>query len=146
MKKQHGFTMIELVMVIAILGTLAAFALPKFADLSGNAKTAAGNGAIAAVRSAAAVAHAYALATGTTSGDITMDNVTVTLVNGYPSGDNADTGTICTAADLQGFTCTDDNGATATTTVTLTGTSCTFTYREATSSVAPVISALSGCT
>lgn len=143
MRKQTGFTMIELVMVIAILGTLAAFALPKFADLSGSAKTATSNGGLAAIRSASAIAHAYSLATSTTSGNITMDNVSVTLVNSYPSGDDADTGTICDAADLSGFTCADDNANPATTTVTLTGSTCTFTYKEATASVAPVFTAVS---
>lgn len=38
--RQSGFTLIELIMVILILGVLAAFALPRFSDLSGNAKAA----------------------------------------------------------------------------------------------------------
>ena len=50
---QKGFTIIELVIVIVILGILAAVALPKFQDLSGSAKSAAVAGAIAAFKSAA---------------------------------------------------------------------------------------------
>ena len=37
MKKQQGFTLIELIMVIVILGILAAFAIPKFANLGADA-------------------------------------------------------------------------------------------------------------
>ena len=52
-QKQQGFTIIELVVVIVILGILAAVAFPKFQDLSGDARTAVLNGAKAAVQSAA---------------------------------------------------------------------------------------------
>ena len=57
-RKQKGFTIIELVVVIVILGILAAVAFPKFQDLSGDAKTAVLNGAKAAVQSAAVISYA----------------------------------------------------------------------------------------
>ena len=60
---QSGFTLIELVMVIAILGILSAIALPKFYDLQGSAKESATKGSLGAVRSALAIRYAMS-ATG----------------------------------------------------------------------------------
>ena len=61
--KEKGFTLIELVMVIAIVGILAAIAIPRFVDLSGQARISATRGSLGAVRSVLAIRYAQS-ATG----------------------------------------------------------------------------------
>ena len=81
MTKQKGFTLIELIIVIVILGALAAVAVPRFIDLSDEAQEAALDGVQGAVTSAAAILVAQNAAQGTdpiipSPTDI-IDNVTV---------------------------------------------------------------------
>jgi len=88
--KQQGFTLIELVMVIVILGILAATALPKFANLGGQARLAAVNGIAGGINSAVAITKAAYLANGsTTAVSVTLSGgsiVTVAAGTGIPAG------------------------------------------------------------
>ncbi len=80
---QRGFTMIELVVVIVILGILAAFALPRFMGLENQARVAAVNGMSGSIRSAANMAHGVWLANGNVT-PIAVDGKNIAIVNGYP--------------------------------------------------------------
>ncbi|HME40756.1 MAG TPA: prepilin-type N-terminal cleavage/methylation domain-containing protein [Steroidobacteraceae bacterium] len=81
--KFSGFTLIELVVVITILGILAAFAVPKFIALDTQARVATINGLAGTVKSAAALARGMSMATGNAA-QVTMEGATVTLSNNYP--------------------------------------------------------------
>jgi MSHA pilin protein MshA len=81
--KSRGFTLIELVVVITILGILAAFAVPKFIALDSQARTATISGLAGTVKSAAALGRSMAMATQSTT-SVTMEGATVTLLNNYP--------------------------------------------------------------
>lgn len=105
-EKQEGFTLIELVMVIVILGILAAFALPRFANLSGDARQATIEGASASMRSATAIVHSKALANNLTgaSGTVVLEGETIDLVYSYPEAkdvtSDTTTGGILEAAQI----------------------------------------------
>lgn len=65
MSNQKGFTIIELVMVIVVIGILAAVAIPKFVDLKSSAHNAVINGATGALQGAIVMLHSQYIVSGT---------------------------------------------------------------------------------
>jgi MSHA pilin protein MshA len=84
----QGFTLIELVMVIVILGVLSAFALPKFADISTEARLAKLDTLEGAMRSAASLVNSKAIIENKTdcaaNPTVQLDGQTITLRCGFP--------------------------------------------------------------
>jgi MSHA pilin protein MshA len=139
-KQQSGFTLIELVVVIVILGLLAATALPRFVNLSGQARLASLQGVAGGVRSAAALAHAQWLVLGsTTSGPLNIEGQTVQVnASGYPTQAAGGINVMLTGYDGYSY-----DPTTGRFTPASGGTNCYVTYNEATGTA--TITSGAGC-
>ncbi|MGL5326156.1 MAG: prepilin-type N-terminal cleavage/methylation domain-containing protein [Aeromonas sp.] len=93
MKKQAGFTLIELVIVIIILGILAVTAAPKFLNLQDDAKKSAAQGVQAAVSSSAQLVYSKSALAGVerspTATVSSSDGTNIAVVYGYPAATSA---------------------------------------------------------
>jgi MSHA pilin protein MshA len=131
---QGGFTLIELIVVIVILGVLAATALPKFSDMGGEARFASVKAAKGALATTASVAHGqFLLNPSANAASITMEGQAVAMANGYPTaakelaiaaGLSADDYTITPAAGQVTTLTVSPNGVT-------TAANCVVTYTPA---------------
>jgi len=149
--RQRGFTLIELVVVITILGILAAFAVPKFISLTTQARIAALNGLAGSMKSAASLARGMAMVGGVApAGTVTMEGATIQLVNSYPDSItgiqlavNANT-----TASTGDFTSVPGTSATTVATyesnsVNPVSANCAVTYLPATTTAPPVVTVVS---
>jgi MSHA pilin protein MshA len=153
--RQAGFTMVELIVVILILGILSALALPKFINMGQDARIAKMNAIYGSVRAASQVTYAAALVRnqlGATANVSNQSGTNITAVYGYPDTTKA-TG-IAFAAGLDVTAQNADNVVLDTTTVgtmLIQGngagvTTCQISYTVATAAAPPAITvATSGC-
>ncbi len=107
MRQQSGFTLIELIVIIVILGILAATALPRYSNLANDARRSSVQGMLGDVRSAAALAKAGWLVSGGSGTVVTIDGVKVSVSTaaataGYPL--NTAPGITAAMQRIDGFT------------------------------------------
>ncbi|KAE9633050.1 MULTISPECIES: prepilin-type N-terminal cleavage/methylation domain-containing protein [Aeromonas] len=145
MKKQAGFTLIELVIVIIILGILAVTAAPKFLNLQDDAKKSAAQGVQAAVSSSAQLVYSKSALEGeerVSSAAVTgSDGTSIDTAYGYPKATDAG---IKNAVTIDGSWTGKVSSAPGNYVFSTSSSKCTVNYKEA-SDTSAAVTTLSGC-
>jgi MSHA pilin protein MshA len=152
MKRQGGFTLIELVVVIVILGILAVTAAPKFLNLQSDARASSLQGLKGAMSGASGIVYGKAAINGVETKDSNTDVDGIDTIYGYPMAttDGIEKAVVGLAEDwakVSGTTAAQPvntvtyffKGATEPTSISE---GCFVNYKEATSAAAPVVSVI----